>query len=307
MATLEDAAEELVVRLRGLDSEIEESAGKLEELRGRMETAKDDVEQEWTAFSEAATSFLDKIREEQEQLHGQAEETSGAVVDAHREVAESGGAARQDIAEGRAQMEALEQHAAGLEPGVESLAAEVGEAPARALAERARELEQELEKLVAEARDFLQDEVVAAAQETADQVRQVCETLRDSLAEAAAEGFRQAYQDWESTVDGLEDYVVGQGYEASHQHARDVVDYALGECDTACSRQLDELRPLVEVLAAQLKEAASGIEQSAERLVSQAGTELVAELDRTCSSAAAAIAALDEVKRELAQYSFVEV
>ena len=33
MATLEDAAEALVVKLRGLDSEMEESEDKLEDLR----------------------------------------------------------------------------------------------------------------------------------------------------------------------------------------------------------------------------------------------------------------------------------
>ena len=35
MTTFEDAAEELMVKLRGLDSEIDESEHTLEELRGR--------------------------------------------------------------------------------------------------------------------------------------------------------------------------------------------------------------------------------------------------------------------------------
>ena len=36
MTTFEDAAEELMVKLRGLDSEIDESEHTLEELRGRV-------------------------------------------------------------------------------------------------------------------------------------------------------------------------------------------------------------------------------------------------------------------------------
>jgi ElaB/YqjD/DUF883 family membrane-anchored ribosome-binding protein len=306
MATLEDAAEELVVRLRGLDSEIEESESKLEDLHERIETAGRDVEKEWTALAEAVSSFLQKARDEQEQLRDQAQETSQAVVDAQNAVAEDGAGMRQEIGEGRAQLEALAQHAAGLNPGVESLAAEAGEAPARSMTERARELEQELNQLVEEARDFLQDEVVSAANDAADEVRQVCETLR-SVTEAAGKAFQQVYDDWESTVDKLEDYVVTQGYEASHQHARDVVEYAIEECDTACHQQLDELQQLVGVLLSQLKEMAAEVERSADQVVAQAGAELLQELDGTHKSASAAVAALDRVKSELAAYAFVEV
>src|SRR5574341_2129770 len=112
MATLEDAAEQLVVKLRGLDSEIEESEDKLEDLRGRLDNAAQEVEQEWTALGEAVSSLLEKVREEQEQLRGQAEETAQAVVDAQNAVAEEGAASRQELGEGRGQREALGQHAA---------------------------------------------------------------------------------------------------------------------------------------------------------------------------------------------------
>ena len=57
MATLEDAAEELVVKLRGLEAEIAESDQKLETLRGRMQTAKHDVEADWTELTEKVESL----------------------------------------------------------------------------------------------------------------------------------------------------------------------------------------------------------------------------------------------------------
>ena len=41
MATLEDAAEELVVKLKALDAEIEESDHKLEDLRRRLEAGEE--------------------------------------------------------------------------------------------------------------------------------------------------------------------------------------------------------------------------------------------------------------------------
>jgi ElaB/YqjD/DUF883 family membrane-anchored ribosome-binding protein len=307
MATLEDAAEALVVKLRGLDSEIEESEGRLEDLRERVETVTREVEQEWTALSEAATSFLQKVRDEQEALGDQAQETAQAVVDAQNAVAEHGAGARGELGEGRAQLEVLAQHAAGLAPGVESLAAEAGEAPAQSLAERARELEQELGQLVDQAREFLQDEVAGAAGDAAEEIRQVCETLNSMLTEAAAAELQRVYDEWESTVDRLEEYVVSQGYEASHRHARDVVEYAVEECETASQRQLDELQTLVGVLLGQLKEMAAEVERSADQLVANTGTHLLQELDRTQQSATGAVAALDHVKQELAQYSFIEV
>lgn len=307
MATLEDAAEQLVVKLRGLDSEIEESDHTLENLRERVETAAGEVERRWADLREVATSLLDKVRDEQEQVQQQGQETAQAVVDAQNAVAAEGAQARQELTEGRGQLEALAQHAAALEPPVESLAAEAGEAPARSLAERARELEQELDTLLQEARDFLQDEVAGAANDAADEIRQMCETLHQSLAEAAAEAFQNAYEEWESTVDKLEDYVVTQGYAASHEHARAVVQYAVEECDKACNQHIDEVQQLVGVLSGQLEELAAEVAQSADRLVAQAGAQLVQELESTARSAAAAVSALDAVRRELAQYSFVEV
>lgn len=153
----------------------------------------------------------------------------------------------------------------------------------------------------------MQDEVANAASDAADEVRQVCQTVHQSLAEAAAEAFKDAYQQWESAVDDLEAYVVSQGYEASREHARAVVEYAAEECASACNTRMDELLQLVGVLEGQLKQMAGEVEQSAEHLVVQAGAQLLQDLEATHKSAAAAVAALDAVKRELAQYSFVEV
>lgn len=307
MTTLEDAAEALVVKLRGLDSEIEESESGIEDLRERVESVTREVEQEWTEISEAAKSFLEKVREEQEALNDQANETAQAVVDAQNAVAEHGAGTRQELGEGKAQMEGLSQHAAGLAPGVESLASDAGEAPARSLAARARELEQEMDQLVEQARDFLQDEVAPATQEAANEMKRVAETLHGLLAETAVGALQKAYDEWESMVDRLEEYVIRQGYEASRQHASAVVAYAMEACGEECQRYVDDLRQAMVVLLSQLKEMGTEIERSADRLVSQSGSELLQELERTQQAAAASVAALDGVRQELAAYSFVEV
>jgi hypothetical protein len=306
MATLEDAAEDLVVKLRRLDAEIEESDQKLEGLRERVETVTREVEQEWTDLTEAVTSFLEKAREEGQQLDEQARETLQAISDAHNSVGENATAAEGEIKEETAKVDALGQHAAALEPTVEPLVTEGAEEPARALAERARELEQELEKVVGEARDFLRDEVVPALEQAADDVRERCEELHRTLADEHAEALQKAFDEWEGRVDELEDYVLKQGYEASHEHAKAVVVYALEECETGSLAQVEELQQLVGILETQLQELATEVERASSSLVERSGAELARELDEARQAALKAVAGLDKVKGELAERSFME-
>lgn len=305
MATLEDAAEDLVVKLRGLDTEIEESERKLGDLKEKVEETASDVDEEWTALAGAVSSLLATVKEEQERLQQQAQQTHQALTDTQNAVAEDGAEARTEIAQGRSQLEALDGHAAGLEPAVESLAADAGEAPARGLAQRARDLEQELERVVEDARDFLRDEVVPAIEARADDVRQACQELHRLLAEESTAALQKAYDDWESRVDDLEQYVATQGFNASRQHAHNVADYALEQCRTASLQQLDDLQPLLDALGAQLQDLAAGAQRATDALVAQAGAALAQELDGTATSAAAAVGALDAVRALLSSYSFV--
>jgi hypothetical protein len=306
MATLEDAAEELVVKLRGLDSEIEESEQKMADLRQQVETAFHEVDQEWTTLSEAAKSFLEKVGEDQEQLDQRARETLQGLTDAQNAVTRDGKEAQTEIAEGHAQLDALGQHATALEPTVESLAAEAGEAPAKSLAERVHELEEELAQVVEQARDFLRDDVVPGVEAMANEVQERCVELHQELADEATAALQKAFDHWESQVDGLEQHVATQGFQASYQHARDVVEYATEECETASVEKLDALQQIVGVLLGQLKELASEVEQSTNSLVGQAGHDLAQELEHTHAAATQAVAALDRIKQTLAGYSFVE-
>jgi chromosome segregation ATPase len=305
VATLEDAAEELVVKLKALDSEIAESDQKLEDLRERVETAVREVEADFTDLTEAVTSLLDRVREEGEQLDQQTQETLQAVTDSHNAVGENATAAQNEIAQANAELDALGQHAAALEPAVESLVSEAGEAPARALAARAQELEQELSKLVEEARDFMRDEVIPAIEQVADDVKERCEELHRALAEEHTQALQQAYDEWEGRVDELEDYVLKQGYEASHQHAKDVVEYAIDECETGSLEQITELTQLVGVLEAQLQELATEVARASKDLVDQSGEKLKDELEQAKGAAAKALAGLDKMKQELAERSFM--
>lgn len=306
MATLEDAAEELVIKLKGLDAEIEESEEKFEGLKTAIDGVAGELEHEWTALAAAVTSFGKALEEEQQKLEEQAKETLQGLGDAQSTVAHDGAEARTEIGEARSQLDALGEHAKALDTAVESLA-QAGEAPAKGLAEHARELDQQLTKLFEEARDFVHDEVIPAIETVATDVRTRCEALHKVMAEELPTSFQESFDDWEAEVDKIEQELATETFNASHPHANQCVEAALEECETACGHQVDELKSLVGVLVAQLQELATDVGKSASSLVAEAGADLVKELGQVQTAGAAAVAALDNVKQTLASYTFLEV
>jgi hypothetical protein len=305
MATLEDAAEELVVKLRGLDSEIEESERQLEDLHQRVDHVRADVDHDWTALTEAVTAFLHKLGQEESELAQQVQTTGQAVADAQQAMAEDGAQARVEIAQGHAQLDALGQHATGLQPGVQSLATEAGEAPAKALAEQAHALEQELQQLVEDARTFVHDEVLPAITQVAADFHEQCQELHRQMAEEITAALQETFGEWESKVEQAEQYVGTHAFQASHPHARDSVASALGECKTASAQQLDSLQQLIGLLTGQLQQFGAEAHGASQALVAQASAEMLQQLDQVRAASAQAVTALDAVKGQLAGYGFV--
>lgn len=305
MATLEDAAEELVVRLKGLDVEIEQSRGRLDDLEHRIESASRQVAAEWTVLVAAATSCLEKVREQQERLGQSTEETLQALGQAQKTVHENGAEARSAIAEGRAWLEGLTRHAAALEPGVESLVVEAGEAPARSLAERAAGIEQELARVAEQARSFLRDEVAPGLEQSAADLRERCEALKSELAEEHTAALEEVFAEWESRVDELEQHVATEAFRSSQQHVHDVVAFALDECGEDCGEQIGVLCGLAAALDGQLQALLAELQRAFETAAQ--GAELNGALDATNDAASAALAALGRVRGLLASYRFVEI
>ena len=307
MATLENAADELVVKLRGLDSEIEESEHQLEDLHQRVDHVREDVDQEWTAFTKAVTSLLRKVTEDRESLAQQVQATGQAIADAQRAVADDGAQARSEIAQGHAQLESLGQHAAGLQPGVESLATEAGQAPAKALAEEAHALEQDLQQLMEDTRAFLHDEAVPAITQAAEDFHDRCQELHRQLTDEIPSALQETLGEWESKVEQAEQYVASQAFQASRPHAQGMVDYAMSECRTQATRQMDDLQQLMTILTGQLQQFGSEIHAAAEALVDQAGAQLNQGLEQAREAAGQAVGALDAMKDQLGVHGFVSM
>src|SRR4029078_13391780 len=92
------------------------------DLKTHVDEAHHDVEEDWTALNAAVTKFLEKLHEEQEALTPQAAETLQHVGEAQQAVATDGAQAKNEIDQGKAQLDGLGQHATGLEAGMETLA-----------------------------------------------------------------------------------------------------------------------------------------------------------------------------------------
>lgn len=306
MATLEDAAEDLVVKLRGLESEIAESGQKLEALRDRMETARTDLEADWTDLADAVESLMDTVREQGQQLEDESDEALQAVAGAHEAVGENARGAQAEIGQAAAGLDALGQQASALAPEMDSLVADGVEAPAQSLEDRAQELQQELGRLVDEARDFFQDEVVPAVEQMEGDVRQRCQELHRTLTEDRAQPLQDVFDEWSGHIDEVETYVVQHGYATSRQHAHDVAEYAMEKCESGCRQHLEELTQVVGLLEGQLRQLATGLEHSGDGLAQQAGRRLLDELEEARQAAQRAVTGLDSVRQELAAHSFME-
>jgi hypothetical protein len=302
--TLESAAEELVVRLKGLDSEIEESRHELDGLRGEVKESREELERGWSALTRAAGSLLEKVHQEQEHLGAEVRQALQAVSETTGAIGREGSEARSAADARRAGLAALGERATGLGTGVDSLAAQVGEAPAQSLAERAREVERQLAAALEEARGFLQDDVAAALDELAAEVRERCQALGTELGQEGAEAVQAAYDDWREQIDEIEEIAAERGFAACRRNAREVVDWALAECGTASDARLQEseaaleaaLRPLVE-LAGELQRAGAAL--------SGAGAAMLADIDAAGTASVAARAALGSVSALLAAFTFV--
>jgi hypothetical protein len=281
MGTLDDAAEQLLVKLKGLDSEIEESLHALDAVRERMDGTATEVDGQWSALADAVRSLVERAREEQERLTGDAQRALDACGAAGNAVQRTGGEVPAAVAGAVAQAEALAHHVQEVVPPLERALAG-GEQAAHALGERARALEEELARLFEEAGAFLRDDVAA---------------MLGELAEAA-------YADWEERVACLEEYVATRGFLASHEHARAVVDWALAECRSACEERLSAARALVVEVNRPLDALASAI-AAASATLAEHGATLLDAVAAGADGALKAQAALDSVERQLASYSFM--
>lgn len=303
MTTLEDAAEQLVVKLKGLDSEVEESREHLQKLMGRIERISDEVEEEWSHLIDAVRAFEGGIRTEDDTLGAAAAHTGQALEEARQALAQDTAEVRSEAAEGQGAVDALGRHTAELETRVEPLVSDSGEAPAKSLTERAEALSDSLATVLREAAEWLEQEA-GGLEDAAEDARARCADLCEDMADGAVDRLNAVCDAWEGKVDELEAHVEAQGFVASRSHARAVVDWAMDECRRVCEEELNGFDERVAGAVRPLEEFARQADETADALAETAA-DLATRLREAHQAGAGAVAALEATTALLGRYSFV--
>jgi chromosome segregation ATPase len=301
MATLEDAADDLVIKLRSLDSEIEESEQQLADLRARIQHVEEEVQREWTAFEAALSAFIERVEGQETRLDQAAssilEETTEALAAIRPQHVEL----RDMLNAGQAQLAGLTAQVAAREPELASLADADGLQPAQALQQFVSRQAAATEKAAGSVQRFLEDTVSAELVQDAQDVRAEIQYIMDWMTEQAAAALQSAFDEWEGKADELEDLVAAQAFFASHTHARDALAKVLDACGDRSGDHLDDYVQGAALAAQTVRELATATETAGESLKAAAAA-LVNELDDAVGTAEIMVGVLDHLLFEVAPY-----
>lgn len=301
MATLEDAADDLVIKLKSLDSEIEESERQLADLRARIQHVEEEVQREWTAFEAAVSAFIDKVEGQESRLDQAASSSLEEATEALAAIRPQHVEVRDKLNVGQAQLAGLTAQVAAREPELASLADADGLQPAQALLQFANRQAAVMEKAGGSVQRFLENTVAAELEQDASDVRAEGQHIKDWMADDAADALQSAFDDWDGKADELDDLVSAQAFFASHAHAQDALAKVLDECGNRSGDPLNDYIQGAALAAMTIRDLATATETVGQSLeVAAAG--LIHELDDAGNTAEVMVGVLDHLQFEVAPY-----
>lgn len=306
MANLEVAADELVRKLRTVDGELEQAHDRFSELKQKLGDLGEGLDDDWVELARAVADLVGKAGEELTTIGGEAQESASAVS-----AVESMGQGASDAFTGA--LDGAETGTTQLADGITAhgpqvaAAAEGGEQLFEALGSQAEEAGQQLQQVLQEARDFLTGEVAAALVTMEGEIADRFAEMRTTLLEECGGALQAAYDEWSSRLDEVIDSVSEDGFEAASGNAKEVVEWALGECAKKHDEEFDRLMQVAEVV----REAVATLQQDVTEAVTDVGEEGKNALDEalaeTQSALVGMVAALDACRNVMAGYSFCQV
>jgi DNA anti-recombination protein RmuC len=303
VATLEDAAQELVDKLEQLDGECKAAQEAFAAHLQDLAELDGNVARDWDTLTETVTAFLEKVQEQASLLAEDGTEAANELGTLRGEIEGAQSAAEAEVAGSREEIAALAVHLRSLEPAIEPLIASGAEAPFAALRELAENARQQLEQALAEAGDYLQ-EVVTDLGSVAQNVEERSEALRAHVAEECTEQLQSGFDTWQGNVEELEELVRAKLDELP-ANAREVVEYAMTECVAGHQEELDRVLALMP----SIEQAIGELKVAVDETITDVGEEAAGALDERLGSVSQAITrtteALDAVKEVLASYTFV--
>src|SRR4051812_37724592 len=243
MATLEDAAQELVDKLDHVATDCQSAQQALQHHLDDLHHLDEGVAQDWNALTEAVTSFLHKVEELEKQLADDGTEAGNELGALRGEIEGVHADAEAEIHGSRDDVHSLADHLHSLEPALDTLVATGAEAAFAALREQVDTARDQVEAALTEAVDYLQ-QVTSDVGEVTEEVEERCQALHDHMADECTTQLQGGFDTWQSHVDELEELVHGKMSEVP-THAHEVVEYAMIECVSGHEEELDHVLNLI--------------------------------------------------------------
>jgi chromosome segregation ATPase len=300
MADLETAAEGALVRVKEFEARFEKAQASFAALRDEATTLRAQLESDWTGLAEAAQSLIRSAEEHRKAFDTDGQEAAQALAGLGSAVGGAVPEAQQELQGATGEVAGLGERVEGERPRLEA-AEERLRALADDIASRADQVERQLAEALREARDFVGVEVAADLQAIEDAIRQRAASVQSVVAEQCTQAIEDAYADFESKLDELEQLVSEKAFEEPGQHVDEVVQFSVQEAQTAHKDALDALVAGVDALEAELRTLEEDVKQHAADVEGEAQT-LDGEVEGALALADAMTGAVRALRELIASY-----
>lgn len=307
MATLETAADELVLKIASVDGEVEEAKERLAKLKELVANQGQQIDQDWIELARQVGELIQKANEERGKIQQDSQQAQAALsqLEASGHTAQDAFDSALEQAEG--DVREFEGAIGDQEDPTEQLIEQGVETPLDDLRTGAQEVAEALEQVLDQARTFLEGDVASGLSTMRDELEQRVDALNETLTEECTTALQDAFDDWTEKLEEIEELVNEEGFEAARDHAQEVVDWALAECAGTHQEELDRLADVVEVVEEALNELRSSVGESQTDVGEEGRGALEDAMNETSQALANMTATLDTVKAFLARYTFVEM
>jgi DNA repair exonuclease SbcCD ATPase subunit len=306
MATLEDAATDLVDRLKALEGRSDEAEKAFADLEARISHVSDQLESDSDALTERVRTFIQHVHDAKNRLDQEGQE-AGAALKALDDAAESARSEQQgEVQEARGEIQALQQHVEAVEGQVGTMLQHVLEA-AGGLKAQADETENNLEQALAEARKLLEEGLTPDLERLQDEIKQQVDELHSTINDKCTGELQDAYDDFAAKLDEVETTLEAEAFGKAPDHARETVEAAFKECADAYREELDEIVASAAKLEAAIHELEQEVDEVKSDAVGGGKDDLLEKMTDTDDGLGQMQQALSEVKALLGRFSFVRM
>ena len=304
MAELEAAADAAVVSVKKFEDEVTEAEEALKELEEQAERLQGQLTTAWATVEACLTAFSKAIEAQRVESGEDGQRAQQALGEVTTALGTARGEGEAELLGARDELLGFGQRVDGVRPTVANFSDDL-RTLAQSVADRAGQIETQLDLALNEARDFLGVQMVEDLRGIASALQERGMAVEAMVTTQCVTALDAAYQDFETKVGELETLIEEKAFTEPADHAREVVEFSIGEYRQAQNGALEVLAGNVRDLELEL----ANLTESLGRRRTEIDTDKDAfdqEAQLVESLAADMAAALNSVKALMASYTFVE-